>query len=307
MLGSGQATEDKMPDRKRLIIVSGLSGSGKTVALHVLEDLDFYCIDNMPAALLKALLDEVTKPGENTETRIAVGVDARNRRQDLQALPALITDLKASGVQTDLLFLQANDDILLRRYSETRRRHPLSDSGTELKSAIARERELLSEVIVSADLVIDTSNKSIYELADVIRERIDPRGADTLSILIQSFGFKHGIPADADFVFDLRCPPNPYWHAELRSLTGKDPAVVEFLDSQGDFTQMYKDILKFLGNWIPKYTSFNRSYLTVAIGCTGGQHRSVYMAEKLAGALQESYPSVHTRHNELSSPGTSSA
>jgi UPF0042 nucleotide-binding protein len=284
-----------------------LSGSGKTVALHVLEDLDYYCIDNMPAALLKALLDEVTKPGENSETRIAVGVDARNRRQDLEALPALITDLKESGVQTDLLFLQANDDILLQRYSETRRRHPLSDSDTELKSAIARERELLSEVINSADLVIDTSDKSVYELADAIRERIDPRSADTLSILIQSFGFKHGIPADADFVFDLRCLPNPYWRTELRGLSGKDPEVAAFLDNQDDFTQMFADILQFLDNWIPKYTSFNRSYLTVALGCTGGQHRSVYMTEKLARALRQSYASVHTRHNELASPAAQSA
>ncbi len=288
-----------MSDQKRLIIVSGLSGSGKSVALHVLEDLGYYCIDNMPAALLKELLNEVTKPGENAATRIAVGVDARNRRQDLEALPALITDLRDGGIQTDLLFLQADDDILLKRYSETRRRHPLSGSGTELKAAISTERELLGQVINAADLVIDTSGKSVYELADTIRERIDPRSADTLSILIQSFGFKHGIPADADFVFDLRCLPNPYWNAELRKQNGKDPAVAEFLDAQDDFIQMYEDILRFLEHWIPKYASVNRSYLTVALGCTGGQHRSVYMTEKLALALKGFHDPVHTRHNEL--------
>lgn len=288
-----------MKNQKRLIIVSGLSGSGKSVALHVLEDLGYYCIDNMPAALLKGLLNEVTKPGENVETRIAVGVDARNRRKDLENLPALITELNESGVQTDLLFLQADDDVLLKRYSETRRRHPLSDSGTELKAAISTERELLGQVINAADLVIDTSGKSIYELSDVIRERIDRRGADTLSVLIQSFGFKHGIPADADFVFDLRCLPNPYWDAELRTLTGKDRAVAEFLDNESDFVLMYEDIFAFLGRWIPKYAAVKRSYLTVAIGCTGGQHRSVYMTEKLSQALRNIHNPVQTRHNEI--------
>lgn len=288
-----------MPDKKRLIIVSGLSGSGKSVALHVLEDLGYYCIDNMPVALLTGLLEEVTKPGESSASRVAVGIDARNRRQDLEALPGLIKDLNKSGIQTDLLFLQADDDVLLKRYSETRRRHPLSHSGSELKEAISRERELLGEVINSADLVIDTSGKSIYELSEIIRRRIDPRRVDRLSVLIQSFGFKHGIPADADFVFDLRCLPNPYWNAELRNLTGRDDAVARFLEAQPDFTRMFDDICEFLDRWIPKYTKVNRSYLTVAIGCTGGQHRSVYMTEKLAESLTARYGQIHTRHNEL--------
>ncbi len=295
-----------MLDQKRLIIVSGLSGSGKSVALHVLEDLGYYCIDNMPAALLKSLLDEVTKPGENSANRIAVGVDARNRRQDLEALPELIAELKNTGIQTEVLYLQANDDTLLKRYSETRRRHPLADGGMELLTAISRERELLGQVINSADLIIDTSHKSIYELADVIRQRVDERNADTLSILIQSFGFKHGIPPDADFVFDLRCLPNPYWISKLRGQTGLDPAVAKFLDSQPEFTQMYDDILYFLKRWIPRYTSVNRSYLTVALGCTGGQHRSVYMTEKLALALKEIHDPVHTRHTEIGPPNTNS-
>jgi len=159
---------------------------------------------------------------------------------------------------------------------------------------------LLGQVINSADLVIDTSGKSVYELAEAIRTRIDPRSADTLSILIQSFGFKHGIPADADFVFDLRCLPNPYWHPELRKQNGKDAAVAAFLDDQADFIQMYEDVVGFLERWIPKYTGVNRSYLTVAIGCTGGQHRSVYMTEKLAVTLRKQHDPVHTRHNELS-------
>lgn len=288
-----------MAEGNRLIIVSGLSGSGKTVALHALEDLGYYCIDNMPAGLLRALLDELTRPGDGSADRIAVGVDARNRRDDLEGLPELITQLNLSGIQTDLLFLQASDDVLLKRYSETRRRHPLAGSGTELRAAISRERELLGAIINAADLVIDTSRISVYELANAIRERVDRRKSRNLSILIESFGFKHGIPPDADFVFDLRCLPNPYWNTDLRQLNGLDSAVVEFLDEQPAFLQMYEDILAFLQGWIPEYVSVNRSYLTVALGCTGGQHRSVRMTEKLARALKGIHEPVHTRHNEL--------
>jgi UPF0042 nucleotide-binding protein len=288
-----------MPDENRLIIISGLSGSGKSVALHALEDIGYYCIDNMPAALLPSLIEEVTKPGENAATRIAVGVDARNRLDDLVALPGQIQTLRDSGLQTDLLFLQADDNELLKRYGETRRRHPLAKAGTELHAAIADERDILGPVINAADLVIDTSRTSVYELADVIRERVDRRRIRNLSILLQSFGFKHGIPADADFVFDLRCLPNPYWRAELRGLNGLDPEVAKFLDSEKAFVQMHEDILTFLQKWIPEYTSINRSYLTVALGCTGGQHRSVHMTEKLARSLDETHDLVHTRHNEL--------
>jgi UPF0042 nucleotide-binding protein len=288
-----------MPDDNRLIVISGLSGSGKSIALHALEDLGYYCIDNIPAGLLSSLLDEVTKPGDNTADRIAVGVDARNRREDLEALPGVVTDIKASGINVDVMFLQADDEILLKRYSETRRRHPLSDVATELRAAILHERALLGPVINAADLIIDTTRTSVYELADIIRERVDRRRKEQLSILIESFGFKHGIPADADFVFDLRCLPNPYWNAELRSLNGLDTAVAEFLDEQPAFEQMFEDILSFLERWIPEYQRVNRSYLTVACGCTGGQHRSVRMTEKLAAALKGIDAPIHTRHNEL--------
>ena len=288
-----------MSDEMRLIIVSGLSGSGKSVALHVLEDLGYYCIDNMPAALLNSVVDEVTLGGDQPAQLLAVGVDARNRRKDLEALPELIKDLRKRGIQTDLLFLQASDDVLLKRYSETRRRHPLAEHGTALRAAIANEREILSEVVNSADLIFDTSRTSVYELADAIRERIDQRRSNTLSVLIESFGFKNGIPADADFVFDLRCLPNPYWTVELRGLTGRDREVSEFLDAQPAFINMHDDILAFLKRWIPEYIDVNRGYLTVAVGCTGGQHRSVYMADKLAAALRDIHEPVLTRHNEL--------
>jgi len=288
-----------MSDEMRLIIVSGLSGSGKSVALHVLEDLGYYCIDNMPAALLDSVVDEVTSGGDQSAQLLAVGVDARNRRKDLEALPELITDLRKRGIQTDLLFLQASDDVLLKRFSETRRRHPLAEHGTALRAAIASEREILSEVVNSADLIFDTSRTSVYELADAIRERIGRRELNTLSVLIESFGFKNGIPADADFVFDLRCLPNPYWTVELRGLTGRDSEVSDFLDAQPAFIAMHDDILTFLKRWIPEYIDVHRSYLTVAVGCTGGQHRSVYMADKLAAALRDVHEPVLTRHNEL--------
>ncbi len=285
----------------RLIIVSGLSGSGKSVALHILEDLGYYCIDNMPAALLKSVIEEVTSDGDDSEQLLAVGVDARNRQEDLESLPRLLEELKQQQVQTELLFLQSSDDVLLQRYSESRRRHPLAEHGTALRAAIDKERELLSVIVNAADLIIDTSRTSVYELADTIRERVDRRGTQSLSVLIESFGFKNGIPADADFVFDMRCLPNPYWTIELRGLTGRDKEVSNFLDAQDAFVRMYEDILGFLRRWIPEYDDVHRGYLTVAIGCTGGQHRSVYMTEKLAAALRDMHDPVLTRHNELGS------
>lgn len=289
-----------MANDTRLLIISGLSGSGKSVALHVLEDLGYNCIDNMPIALLRSLVSEITQQNSTADIRIAVGVDARNRQSDLVSLPSLLADLRGEGVRTELIFLQASDDILLKRYSETRRRHPLAEHGIELRQAIERERLLLGPVINAADLIIDTSRKSIYQLADSIRDRIDRRKTAALSVLVESFGFKHGIPSDADFVFDLRCLPNPYWEPTLRSKSGLDKEVGEFLDQQPLFNEMYQDILAFLSRWIPRYVSFDRSYLTVAIGCTGGQHRSVYMTKKLAAALQEIHEPVLSRHSELS-------
>ena len=285
----------------RLIIVSGLSGSGKSIALHILEDLGYYCVDNMPAALLKSVIEEVTSDSDDSAKLLALGVDARNRQEDLESLPRLLEELKQQQIQTELLFLQSSDDVLLQRYSESRRRHPLAEHGTALRAAIGKERELLSVIVNAADLIIDTSRTSVYELADTIRERVDRRSTQSLSVLIESFGFKNGIPADADFVFDMRCLPNPYWTVELRGLTGRDKEVSNFLDAQDAFVRMYEDILGFLRRWIPEYDDVHRGYLTVAIGCTGGQHRSVYMTEKLAAALRDMHDPVLTRHNELGS------
>ena len=285
----------------RLIIVSGLSGSGKSVALHVLEDLGYYCVDNMPVTLLKSVIEELTTNSEEPTQQLAVGVDARSRPESLESLPQLIEELKEQDIHTELLFLQSSDDILLQRYSESRRRHPLAKQGGALRAAIENERELLSAVVNAADLIVDTSRTSIYELADIIRERVDRRSTHELSVLIESFGFKNGIPTDADFVFDMRSLPNPYWTVELRGLTGRDQEVTDFLEAQPAFVEMYNDVLNFLKRWIPRYAEAHRGYLTIAIGCTGGQHRSVYMTEKLAAALREAKIEVLTRHNELGS------
>lgn len=288
-----------MATQKRLIIVSGLSGSGKTVALHVLEDLGYYCIDNLPVALLKSAVDEVSSGNDSDNPLIAVGIDARSRRRDLEALPRLIAEFRGQDMLTDVLFLQADDDVLLKRYSESRRRHPLAERGSALLSAIEAERNILTEVINAADLIIDTTRMSVYDLADTIRDRVDRRRTEDMSVLIESFGFKHGIPADADFVFDMRSLPNPYWTVELRGLTGLDQEVSDFLESHENFVRMHDDILGFLTSWIPAYRSAHRGYLTIAIGCTGGQHRSVYMTEKLAESLRSHGEPVSARHNEL--------
>lgn len=283
----------------RLVIVSGLSGSGKSVALDVLEDMGFYCIDNVPAALLGGLITETIEARDALYDNIAVGVDARNRAADLQSLPGLLNTMQDKGVTCEILFLHAEDQVLLQRYRETRRRHPLRTQTMSLQDAISEERDLLGPIIYSADLVIDTTTTSIHELRETLRERIG-RGNDTgLSIQIESFGFKHGVPYDADFVFDVRCLPNPYWDPELRGQNGKDADIIAFLSASDITARMYDDILGFLRNRIPEYTANNRNYLTAAIGCTGGQHRSVYLAERLADALRKEHEGVLLRHNQL--------
>ena len=283
----------------RLIIVSGLSGSGKSVALDALEDMGFYCIDNVPAALLGGLITQTIEARDALYDNMAVGVDARNRAADLKSLPDLLRSLKEQGVRCEIVFLHADDQVLLKRYRETRRRHPLRAKDMSLQDAVHKEREPLGPITYSADLVIDTTQTSIYELRDSLNQRVSKSGGEGLSIQIESFGFKHGVPFDADFVFDVRCLPNPYWDPAMRLMTGRDPSVIEFLENHKITKSMLNDILEFLRNRIPEYREHKRNYLTIAIGCTGGQHRSVYLADKIVSALEGDNQNVLLRHNEL--------
>ncbi len=287
----------------RVVFISGLSGSGKSVALNLLEDAGFFCIDNVPAALLGSMIAQLVATRKSSYDNLAFGVDARSGAGDLEAIPSLVRQLRADGIRCEVVFLHADEGALLKRYAESRRPHPLASDGLSLREAIAREKQLLGPVMASAELIVDTTNTSVYQLRDAVRGRIGLKSQPTLSILIESFGYKSGVPLDADFVFDLRCLPNPYWDIKLRPFTGRDEPVVRYLDSQEAVQQMYRDISAFLERWIPKYIDFNRNYLTVALGCTGGQHRSVYMAEKLGALLAARYPQVLIRHNALGSAG----
>ncbi|HXH04740.1 MAG TPA: RNase adapter RapZ, partial [Candidatus Competibacteraceae bacterium] len=262
----------------RMTIVSGLSGSGKTIALQTLEDLHYYCVDNLPVALLKPFAQTLLAREHDSLRNVAVGIDARNFLDELAQFPAILQELRASGLSVEILFLQASDDVLLKRYSETRRKHPLSMEGVSLLEAIREERRLLDPLLAHANLVIDTSHTNVHELRDLVRTRLHGTPAGTLSILFESFAFRNGIPADADFVFDARCLPNPHWEPHLRPLTGEDPPVAAFLREQPEVTAMLDDIRGFLERWIPRFETGSRSYLTIAIGCTGGQHRSVFIA-----------------------------
>jgi UPF0042 nucleotide-binding protein len=284
---------------RRLIIVSGLSGSGKTVVLNTMEDQAFYCIDNLPVSLLDELTKQLANPGAQFPGIVAIGIDARNPEHDLSTLPASIISLRKKNVTTELIFIEANDDVLTERFSETRRKHPLSSNSVSLSDAITREREILGVLSETADLRIDTSYLLLHELRDLVRERITRRPIGTLSLQFVSFGYKHGIPRDADFVFDVRCLPNPYWKKTLRPYSGKDSPVIDFLDGQQNVTEMLEHLKTYLEYWVPCFEADNRSYLCVAIGCTGGQHRSVYIAEKLASFFKEKDIHVIARHRDI--------
>jgi RNase adapter protein RapZ len=283
----------------RLIIVSGLSGSGKSVALHMLEDIDFYCVDNIPAALLKPFISHTVRAMGDTYPRTAVGLDARNRASEIETIPALVTELRRSNINCEVLYLHAAEEVLLKRYAETRRKHPLVTGEVGLREAIALERKLLEPITTAADWVIDTSNMGVHALRDLIRERIERRREGQLSLMFESFGYKHGIPGDADFVFDVRSLPNPHWETALRKLNGRDAAVIEYLAGFASVRSMIADLTAFLEKRLSEFSQANRSYLTIAIGCTGGQHRSVYIAEQLAEHFRKAYPQVLTRHDSL--------
>lgn len=280
----------------QISIISGRAGSGKSVCLHVLEDYGFYCIDNLPTSLLPSLIEQI----HPHQSRVAVSIDARNSPTDLDQFAHVISELKKTANHCEIIFFDAEESVLLKRFSETRRKHPLSSNKISLKEALHREIELLEPIAHLADLRVDTSRLSVQQLRVLVRDRILPQTeCPGLSLLFQSFGYKFGVPLDADFVFDTRCLANPYWEPNLRSHNGLDKEVANYLKKQPTTENLLNDIKKFLQTWLPKFENSNRNYLTVAIGCTGGQHRSVYVAEKLAECFRKHHKNVQTRHREL--------
>jgi UPF0042 nucleotide-binding protein len=287
----------------KLVIVSGLSGSGKTVALHTLEDEEYYCVDNLPLGLLPDFIERVLNRKVQLYDNIAVGIDARSDADDLREFDNIMRKVKSRNrdrkIEVEIIYIQAELDTLIKRFSDTRRKHPLTRKGLPLSEAISVEKNLLGELSRNANLYIDTTYTNIHELRNYIKERVVKRQKGNMSLLFQSFGFKNGAPTDSDFVFDVRCLPNPHWEPALRTLTGQDPEVVAFLQAQQDVQDMLGYITGYLDFVIPKFTEQNRYYLTVSIGCTGGQHRSVYMTETLHDAYREKMESVSLHHREL--------
>lgn len=282
-----------------LVVLTGMSGGGKTVALRALEDLEFYCVDNLPASLLPRLVNAVLEDrGRQRMTRIAVGVDARNREHDIEIMPSVLSELAAAGVQVHLIFLDCRDEVLIKRYSETRRRHPLAMRNVSLADAIAAERRLLRPLMGIAEKVIDSSALNVHQLRRLVATDY-ARATEGLTVMFQSFAFKRGLPLDADFVFDARCLPNPHWQPQLRPLSGKDAPVRDFLDADPLVGEYFADTVRWLEAWLPRFEADDRSYVTISIGCTGGRHRSVYLVEQLAAHFRARRSGVLTFHREL--------
>jgi RNase adapter protein RapZ len=283
----------------KLIIVSGLSGSGKTIALDTLEDCGYYCIDNLPIKLLEDFINHVMLIDKKTYDKTAIGIDARNQSESLANFADSLTMISSKGIHCEVMFMEAEEATLLKRYSETRRKHPLTDLNIPLKEAIKLEKEMLMPLAKHASVMIDTSRTLYHQLRELIKDQIGERDSNHISLQFQSFGYKHGVPLDADFVFDARSLPNPYWIPELRGLTGRDQAVVDFLKKHAIVTEFYQDITGFLERWIPRFETEGRSYLTIAIGCTGGQHRSVYLVDTLSKQFNNPSLNIIVRHREL--------
>jgi UPF0042 nucleotide-binding protein len=293
---SDNGTGDRLPE---VLVVSGLSGSGKSVALRTLEDLDYYCADNLPAELLPDFVRSIAE-GAQDASKLAVGIDVRNRAQDLSDLPASLAALGEVGFGYRLVFLDTRDEVLIKRFNETRRRHPLSRSGLPLAEAIAHERALLKPLMALADVVIDSSELNVHQLRRKVATEIARDGGSGLSILLESFAYKHGLPADADFVFDVRCLPNPHWVPALRPLSGRDAGVRDYLEDQPLVRDYLDQVLRFLDSFLPRFESDSRSYVTIAFGCTGGRHRSVYCAETVAAHLRaQGREQVVSFHREI--------
>lgn len=279
-----------------LVIISGRSGSGKSTALHVLEDMGYYCIDNLPVSLLPPL---VKRLADNQQAqKISVSIDARNIASDLANFPTIMEEIDAGTVNTQIVYLDAASTSLVNRFSETRRKHPLTSAERNLGEALELETELLEPISSMAALTIDTTTTTIHELRDLIKSRV-ANTSQEFALLFESFAFKNGVPVDSDLVFDVRCLPNPHWKPNLQPMTGLDAPVVEFLEEHDDVEDMYNDIKHYLEVWLPRFEASNRAYMTVAIGCTGGQHRSVYMARRLYDWFAPRRSGVQLRHREM--------
>lgn len=288
------------PARMKLTIVSGLSGAGKTVALRQYEDLGWFCIDNIPLGLIEPLLVHALHSGDARYNRVAVGVDARAAPAEIEGFTRSLEELRLRDIEIDVLFLQCDDQVLLKRYTDTRRKHPLSDAETPLFEAIKRERELLKPVSHAANAILDTSALNLHQLREAILQRLPEHRNGRMSVLFLSFGFKNGAPNGADFQFDARCLPNPHWEMALRELDGRDAAVARWLERQPDVIKFQRDIRVFMESWLPRYQEQDRAYITVAIGCTGGQHRSVYLVEMLGRFFRERFDQIIVKHRDLS-------
>lgn len=280
----------------KLIIISGRSGSGKSTAVRALEDSGYNCIDNLPISLLEALITEYLKE-DAASTKLAVCIDARSR--SLEKFPDILMKLENAAIERQIIYLDALGPSLVKRFSETRRKHPLTTKDIDLRQAIDMEARILGSVADLANLIIDTTHLGAKQLSDQIKERIIQREESSISLVFRSFGFKHGVPVDTDFVFDLRCLPNPHWEPKLRPLTGLNQEVENYLDEQPMVIEMFDELSGLLKRWIPRFEANERIYMTIGIGCTGGQHRSVYMAEKLARYFKEQFGNVLVRHREL--------
>jgi UPF0042 nucleotide-binding protein len=282
----------------RLLIVTGTSGSGKSSALNTLEDLGFYCVDNLPIALVNTLVDRLSDSIRLSHQGIAICIDIRTEDEGIEDFRDHLNEL-AKTIDVTVMFFDANEPSLNQRFNETRRRHPLSQGGRSLSDAIKLERVLLEPLAAAADLFVDTSEMTPYEQRQFIQERVTASQASTMSILVKSFGFKKGAPVDADIMFDMRMLPNPHWEASLRPRTGQDESVKAFLECHAITMDVRSDIVSSLTRWIPQYQASQRAYLTVAIGCTGGKHRSVYMAEAIASDLRHQFPQVALQHRDM--------
>jgi UPF0042 nucleotide-binding protein len=282
---------------QRLIVVSGLSGGGKSTALHALEDLGCYCVDNLPAALLKEFSAQISG-NPDLYSKVALGIDARSRGPELEDIPGWLDELKQAGIRCQMLFLTAGSPAIIKRFSETRRRHPLTSEQCALLQAIEREKAMLDPLKQKSDWVIDTSDTNIHQLRRQVWKCVGGE-SDSMTIVLESFAFKQGVPQDVDFVFDARNLPNPHWVEELRNLSGLDDAVRAWLEQDEAVGRMFTDIEKFLLSWLPEFRDGQRSYVTVGIGCTGGRHRSVYLVARLAPRLSSRLGRVMTHHREL--------